>query len=79
VIGLCPDVPNDLLLYVRRGTPECAAVEAALQTGALQGQPQRVTVTIAPQQDGWQRRQFQITVFHHTEWYGPAESPPPAR
>lgn len=79
VLGLCPDVPNDLLLYVRRGTPECAAVEAVLSEGARQSLPQRATVTLAPLQDSWQRRQFQITAFHHTEWYGPAETPPPAR
>lgn len=71
VTGLCPDVPADLLLYVRRGTPEFYAVEIALRRA-----PQRVTLTIAPVEESWRERQFQITGFLHEEWYGPAETPP---
>jgi hypothetical protein len=68
VAGGSPDVGADLLLYVRRGTPECAAIEAALPAA-----PQRVTVSIAPVQDSWRRRQFQITSFHAMEWLGRQE------
>jgi hypothetical protein len=65
VVGGSPDVGADLLLYVRRGTPECAAIEAALPAA-----PQRVTISIAPAQESWKQRQFQITDFHAMEWLG---------
>ncbi len=71
LLGGCPDVASDLLLYVRRGTPECAALEAAILKA-----PQRVTLTLAPVAESWRQRQFQVTAFHHEEWSGPPESPP---
>lgn len=68
VAGGSPDVGADLLLYVRRGTPECAAIE-----GALPAAPQRVTISIAPVLESWRQRQFQITAFHAMEWLGRQE------
>ena len=67
--GVCPDVPADLLLYARRGTPECAALEAIL-TDPLNTVAQRVTLTIGPVQESWRQHMFQVTAFHAREWLG---------
>lgn len=72
--GLSPDVAADVLLYARRGTPECAALESAILTS-----PQRVTLTIAPIGDSWQQRQYQITAFHSLEWLGRGEAASPSK
>ena len=69
VKGINPDLPADLTLYARTGTPEAAAMTAALATA-----PQRVTITISPVGESWRQRLFQVTLFHAKEWQ--AVSPP---
>lgn len=69
VAGLSPDVPADLLLYARRDTPEALALLALLQAPPTTN-PLRVTLTIAPVEESWRQRLFQITAFHAREWLG---------